>query len=75
MTSPRARCEEVVVQVVIRSYDDRGRPIGEATCQPIKVFRAQALNFWHHIDTLVAESLKATPAPPAAPPPSRRPKK
>lgn len=49
------RCEEVVVQIVVREYDDEGHPVSEQVSQPIKVFRnAVTKDFWGHVDQTVA---------------------
>lgn len=59
------RCEEVIVQLVIRTYDETGRPVLEQTSQPAKVFRnAQTRDFWAVVD----KGVKAMQAPPPAPP-------
>lgn len=65
MKLPTTRCDEVVVQVIVRSYDSYDRPIGEAMTQPAKVFRSQAPDFWRYVDDLVRASTKAAaPKPP-----------
>lgn len=59
----QARCEEVIVQLVIRSYDDHGRPVREQISQPVKVFRnAETLEFWGYVDKAV-KSMMAAAAP------------
>jgi hypothetical protein len=56
------RCEEVIVQLVVRTYDDDGRPVLEQTSQPVKVFRnAQTRDFWAEVD----KAVKAMQTPPA----------
>lgn len=49
------RCEEIVVQLIVRSYDDVGRPVREQVGQPVKVFRALARDFWAEVDKQVSE--------------------
>lgn len=67
-----ARCEEVVAQIVVRTYDEHNRPIGEAVTQPVKIFRGQSPNFWQHIDDLIKQRTKtpasSSPAPAAVKP-------
>jgi hypothetical protein len=54
MTS--TRCEEVIVQLVVRTYDDEGRPVGEQISQATKVFRnAETADFWASVDKAVAK--------------------
>ncbi len=58
------RCEEVIVQLVVRSYDETGRPTGERLLGqpngagglvPVKVFRnAETRDFWAWVDKQVA---------------------
>ena len=60
----KTRCEEVIVQLVVRTYDDAGRPIREQVSQPAKVFRnAETRDFWASIDKVVASMEKAQAAP------------
>lgn len=55
------RCEEVIVQLVVRTYDDEGRPVREQVSQQQKVFRnAQTLDFWAEVDKAVA-AMEAKP--------------
>lgn len=55
------RCEEVIVQLVVRTYDDLGRPVREQVSQPTKVFRnAETQDFWAQVD----KAVKAMQAPP-----------
>lgn len=58
------RCEEVIVQLVVRTYDDQNRPVQEHVSQPVKVLRnASTLNFWAAIDEHVkAMTAQATAA-------------
>jgi hypothetical protein len=77
------RCEEVIVHLVVRTYDELGRPPHSSDrprahpsggMEPIKVFRnAATQDFWGWVDTAV----KAMSAPPAAvpPPADKHPKK
>lgn len=44
------RCDAIVVQLVVTEYDEQNRPVGELTMQPIKVFRATAVDFWATVD-------------------------
>lgn len=60
------RCEEAIVQLVIRSYDDAGRPIREQVTEPLKVFRnAETHDFWKFVDKGVAD-IKAREKKPIA---------
>ncbi len=60
------RCEEVIVQIVARSYDDAGRPLRELVSQQVKIFRnADTRDFWSFVDTCVAALETQTPAPAA----------
>jgi hypothetical protein len=65
------RCEEVIVQLIVRTYDATGRPIAEHNTQPGKVFRnAETRDFWGAIDKQVDQMVKQLnppPPPPAAP--------
>jgi len=48
------RCEEVIVQIVVRTYDDAGRPVREQVSQAVKVFRnAETRDFWAEVDKAV----------------------
>ncbi len=59
------RCEEVIVQLVVRTYDDDGRPVREQTSQPVKVFRnAQTQDFWAEVDKAVKAMAPPVPEPP-----------
>ncbi len=72
------RCEEVIVQLVVRTYDETNRPVGERLLGqpngsgglvPVKVFRnTETRDFWAWVDTQVAaleraEKAVPTPAP------------
>ncbi len=49
-----AKCEEVLVQLVVRTYDDAGAPVREQISQPVKVFRnAATADFWAEVDKAV----------------------
>lgn len=65
------RCDEVVIQLIVRTYDDVGRPVREQQSQPVKVFRANARDFWGEVDkqvaTLAAERTEPSPPAPEAP--------
>lgn len=62
------RCEEVIVQLVVRTYDDTGRPVREQVSQQTKVFRnAETRDFWAEVD----KAVKAMQQPPAADPPAK----
>jgi hypothetical protein len=48
------RCEEVIVQLVVRTYDADGHPVREQITQQVKVFRnAQTKDFWAEVDKAV----------------------
>lgn len=65
----KTRCEEVIVQLVVRSYDDVGRPDGEMVTQPVKVFRnAKTHDFWAEVDKAVKQLRQAPDAPALKPP-------
>ncbi len=50
-----SRCEEVFVQVVVRTYNDAGQPVREQTSPAVKVFRnAETQDFWSQVDKFVA---------------------
>lgn len=54
------RCDSIVLQIVVTEYDEQGRPVGEQTSQPVKVFRANAADFWAEVD----KSVNAVDNPP-----------
>jgi len=61
------RCEEVIVQLVVRTYDENGRPVREQISPQVKVFRnAQTRDFWGEVD----KAVKAMQAPPPTPAPT-----
>lgn len=67
------RCEEVVVQLVVRTYDDMGRPIREQMSQPTKVFRnAETLDFWAQVDKAVKLMQDVPPPDPTAKPKGKK---
>lgn len=54
MSMKNTRCEEVIIQCVIRTYDDHGRPVSERVSNPEKLFRnAETLDFWAVVDKAV----------------------
>jgi hypothetical protein len=58
------RCEEVIVQLVVRTYDADGRPVREQTSQPVKVFRnSQTVDFWGEVDKAVKAMSSAAAGP------------
>lgn len=70
------RCEEVIVQLVVRTYDDTGRPLQEQVSQPVKVFRnAQTQDFWAEVDKAVKAMQQPAPQPATAKPVAVRSKK
>jgi hypothetical protein len=44
------QCDEVLIQAIIREYDEKGKPIGERSTQGVKIFRAKTPNIWEEID-------------------------
>lgn len=48
------KIEEVIVQVVVRTKNDKGQVIGERVADPVKIFRAAAPDFWEFLDKAVA---------------------
>ncbi len=58
------RCDAVVVTIIIAELDEHGRPIGELTSQPTKVFRASTPDFWADVDKAVEAMRKQQAAPP-----------
>lgn len=48
------RCDAVIVQICVTEIDAQGRPVGELTSSPIKIFRATAENFWAEVDQAIA---------------------
>lgn len=63
------RCEEVIVQLVVRTYDDAGRPVREQVSNPVKIFRnAETRDFWNEVDKAVKAMQQ--PEPSVAPQPS-----
>jgi hypothetical protein len=62
------RCEEVIIQLVVRTYDDDGRPVREQVSQPAKVFRnAETRDFWTTVDQAVAAMEQQAPQLTVAP--------
>jgi hypothetical protein len=81
-TMKTTRCEEVLVQLIVRTYDEAGRPVGERVLgrpnasggiDPIKVFRnGETRDFWAYLDSLVAASEQSTAqATPVVVPPAK----
>lgn len=78
----KTRCDVVVVQVIVTEVDDLDRPVGELVCEPVKIWRATAREFWRTIDDRIDVMVKAreaaqpaappAEAPPPAPPAARR---
>ena len=65
------RCEEVIIQFVVRTYDDQGRPVRERVSQAAKVFRnAETRDFWAFVDKQVA-AVEQAQAPVATPLPAK----
>lgn len=59
-----SRCEEVIIQLVVRTYDDDGHPVREQTSQPVKVFRnSQTRDFWSEVDKAVKAIAASAPEP------------
>lgn len=59
----KLHCHAVIVQIVATEEDDMGRPIGEYTSEPVKVFRANARDFWSEVDKSVAAMVKQREQP------------
>jgi hypothetical protein len=69
----KVRCEEIAVQLIVRTYDEHGRPVREQVGQAVKVFRATTPDVWATVDKLLAEAnAPQTPAKPTPAPPSVR---
>lgn len=67
------RCEEVIVQLVVRSYDDTGRPVREQVSQAVKVFRnAETRDFWAHVDKAVKAMEQPSDGPAPVKPETRK---
>lgn len=48
------RCEELIMQLVVRTYDHEGRPVLERTSTPAKLFRnAKTQDVWAVVDEAV----------------------
>lgn len=47
------RCEAILIQLIVTTYDDHGRPVDEMVTKQGKVFRATALDFWGEADKAV----------------------
>lgn len=73
MVKDTKRCDVVVVQLVVTTYDEHGRPVHEEVSQPVKVFRARARDFWAEVDKAVkAGQQKPQPSPAPSPAPSAK---
>lgn len=48
------RCDAIVVQLIVTQYDEHGRPVGEQSSSPTKVFRATVRDVWAEVDKAVA---------------------
>jgi hypothetical protein len=48
------RCDELLIQLVVRTYDDHDRPVREEVSQPLKVFRAVTPDVWAEVDKALA---------------------
>lgn len=58
----KSRCEEVVVTVIVRTYNEADEPTGERHYQPVKVFRnADSKDFWAKVDEMIAKANASTP--------------
>lgn len=44
------RIDEIIVAVVVREYNDEGRPIDEKQSKPVKLFRATNYDVWACLD-------------------------
>lgn len=52
------RCEEAIVQFVIRTYDENGMAIQEQASQQTKMFRAKVPDVWKEIDDAINKETK-----------------
>lgn len=61
------RCDEIIMQVVVRGYDEQGRAVTERVSQPMKVFRGATGDVWAEVDAQVEAAVQAAnqPAPTA----------
>jgi hypothetical protein len=50
-----SRCDEIIVQVVVRTYDESGRPVREVVSPQVKVWRATTPDIWPLVDAVVKE--------------------
>ena len=59
----KINCDEVVVQFVVRTYDDSGQPINEQITQAVKVFRnSTTQDFWSIADKAAATAQQVSKA-------------
>jgi hypothetical protein len=64
------RCDALVLQLIVTEYDEHGRPVGEFTSSPMKVFRATVRDVWAEADkavTAMQQQQKADAIPPSPP--------
>ncbi len=56
-----SRCEEIILQLIVRTYDDTGCPVREQVSQPRKLFRnAETQDVWAEVDKVV-QTMQAGP--------------
>jgi hypothetical protein len=48
------RCDELLIQLVVRTYDANGLPVREELSQPLKIFRAVTPDVWAEVDKALA---------------------
>jgi hypothetical protein len=70
------RCDAIVLQLIVTEYDEHGRPVGEMTSAPVKVFRGVVHDVWAEADKAAAAiaTQQKTDAL-ASPPPTKGAKK
>lgn len=50
------KCQEIVVQFIVKAYNDEGLPVGEVMSQPIKLFRGQDVkDIWAFVDEAIKQ--------------------
>jgi hypothetical protein len=49
------RIDEIIVTVLVRSYNDEGLPTGEQQAAPVKLFRAATPDVWARLDEELAK--------------------
>ena len=52
------KCEAVLVQFVVKTYNDEGVQSGETVLQPLKVYKGQNVDIWQLADDIVARAAK-----------------